>query len=170
MPFASREKAVLWKWGVAVMPSDRRRAPIPRRPPAPSGCWCKKNTPANTGIEVLGRVDVGDRNHDDRVVVIAPVEHPGRYARSGPRRGPRYSRSAFVICTLAQLLAAAGKSRRARALNPSGPGAVDISCENFGRTRRSTRRFLRRNLSPQLRDALVLDGLPPEWRSTARRP
>src|SRR5580693_980776 len=79
MRFASREKAVLSQWGVAVMPSDRRRAPIPRRPPAPSGCWCRKNTPANTGIEVLGRVDFGDRNHDDRVAVIAPwntlVEH-----------------------------------------------------------------------------------------------
>ena len=71
-----------------------------------------------------------------------------------------------MICALAQLLAAACKSRRARSLNSSGPGAVDISCENFGWTRRSTRRFLRRNLSPQLRDALVLDGLPSEWCST----
>ena len=85
---------------------------------------------------------------------------------TGPRRGPRYSRSVFVICALAQLLAAACKSRRARSLNSSGPGAVDISCENFGWTRRSTRRFLRRNLSPQLRDALVLDGLPSQWCST----
>src|SRR5271156_1842031 len=107
MRFASREKAVLSQWGVAVMPSDRRRAPISRRPPAPRGSWGSKNTPANTGIEVLGGVEVGDPRREYGLAAVSGVlcrRRPERLERlfiearfaTPPPRGSKLSTSPHV--------------------------------------------------------------------------